>query len=695
MDAAQAARRINQLRATIRDHDRRYYVEHDPVISDREYDALLDELERLERSFPELDDPNSPTHRVGGAPSEAFPTRRHRTPMLSLQNSYDEQAVREFDARVRRLLDAPEPVAYVVELKIDGVALALHYAAGRFVRAVTRGNGLEGDDITPNVRTLRSVPLELHPDRTAAPPAELEIRGEVYFPRRSFEALNRRRLAEGGRAFANPRNAAAGTLKLLDPREVRRRPLAFFAYQLIAEPMPADTQFEILQLLRRWALPVNPHIERVASIDEAIATFERWDRERRALDYDTDGLVLKVDQLAFQRRLGSTGKAPRWSLAYKFETERATTRILAIDLQVGRTGAVTPVAHLTPTELLGTTVRRATLHNADEIDRLGVRIGDWVSIEKGGEVIPKVTQVHVDRRTGAETAFEFPAACPVCAAPLLRDQDGVLLRCVNEHCPAQLKRQIAHFASRNAMDIEGLGAALADQLVDAGLLAGLADIYRLRPTHLAGLTQLRQKPKGEPGEMIPVRYGETHARKLCAAIERSKVRPLRRLLFGLGIRHVGTHAAGVLARAFGSVAELAEAAPEQLVALEDIGPVVAASIRRYFAAPQTTAMLADLEQLGVRLHAAPRDADGDAPTAPATASGLTFVLTGSLPTLSREEARRLIETHGGRVAGSVSGKTDYLVAGDRPGSKYEKALSLGVAILNESALRSLLDAESD
>ncbi len=757
MDTAQAAARVTELRAAIREHDRRYYIEHDPVVSDREYDALMRELEQLEALFPELDDPNSPTHRVGGAPSDAFPTYVHRAPMLSLQNSYDTQAVREFDARVRRTGAVDGHVPYVVELKIDGVALAVHYEDGRFVRAVTRGNGIEGDEITPNVRTLRSIPLELAGARKSAtapaPPPRLEVRGEVYFPRSAFEALNARRVAAGERPFANPRNAAAGTLKLLDPREVRQRPLAFFAYQLVADEIPFTTQYQILEALRAWGLPVNPHIARAGSIEEAIATFEYWEERRRELDYDTDGLVVKVDDLALQQRLGSTGKAPRWGLAYKFETERAEARLLSIEVQVGRTGAVTPVAHLTPTDLLGTIVRRATLHNADEIERLGVRVGDWITIEKGGEIIPKVTGVLTERRSGDEQVFTFPENCPVCAEPLARDEDAVVIRCVNEHCPAQLIRQIAHYASRNAMDIEGLGATLADQLVDEGLLTNLEGIYELAPETLAALTQWRQKPKAPPGEMIPVRFGETNAAKLVAAIERSKDRPLRRLLFGLGIRHVGVHAAGILARAFGSVERLAQAAREDLVALHEIGPAVAASVHRYFRLPHTASMLRELQRAGVRLadgRASPSQASnvvgaGDESGAGGESSaddesgaggksgaggesgaggksgaggasgaggesgagrvvaggsgvdagglplaGLTFVLTGTLPTMAREEARELIETHGGRVTGSVSRKTDYVVAGEDPGSKHAKAASLGIPILDEAALREMI-----
>lgn len=683
MNLKQAAARVDELRRLIRHHDRRYFIDHDPEIADRAYDALVRELDQLEKDFPELDDPNSPTHRIGGAPLESFASVRHKTPMLSLQNCYDEKEVREFDARVRRFLGTEDPVAYVVELKIDGVAVALHFQEGRFRQAITRGNGIEGDDITANLRTVRSLPLELGLQAHSWP-REVEIRGEAYFPRTGFEALNQRREGDGEKRFANPRNAAAGTLKLLDPQEVGRRPLAFFAYQLVADPMPCANQSEVLELLQQAGLPVNPHRKRVTGVDQAIDLFSDWDLQRKDLDYDTDGLVLKVDDFDLQRRLGATGKAPRWGIAYKFETEEAITRILEIEVQVGRTGAVTPVANLTPTDLLGTVVKRATLHNADEIARLGVRVGDWVTIEKGGEIIPKVTGVLSDRRTGDEQPFRFPTACPVCGESLEQEDGEVAIRCVNEHCPAQLKRQISHFASRTAMDIEGLGHILVDQLVEGGHVRGLPDIYRLRTELIADLTQLRQKPRGAPGELVLVRYGEKSASKLMTALEDSKTRPLHRLLFGLGIRHVGIHAAQLLARAYGSLDQLAAATEEELAELHEIGPILAATVTRYFADPRTRDLLARLARLGIK----PR-AEEISPAAD-TLAGKVFVITGTLPAMTRAEAKTLITANGGRVTGSVSGKTDYLLAGDDPGSKYEKALSLGVTILSADELRGLL-----
>ncbi len=698
------AARVAALRQSIRHHNRRYYVDGEPQISDREYDALVRELEALERAHPELDDPDSPTHRVGGEPLEGFATVLHRVPMLSLQNTYDEAEVREFDARVRRLLDLARSPAYVVELKIDGIAIALHYERGRFVRGVTRGDGTRGDDVTANLRTVRSLPLILDPPDGPVP-AALEVRGEVYFPREAFRRLNAERERGGQKLFANPRNAAAGTLKLLDPRQVAERPLALFVYQIAgAVPAQIATHWEALGHLRRLGLPVNPHARRVNDIEEALGVFREWERRRLELDYDTDGMVLKLDSLTRQRDVGMTSKAPRWGIAYKFETERAVTRVVDISLQVGRTGAVTPVAELEPVELLGTVVKRATLHNADEIDRLGVRVGDMVAIEKGGEIIPKVTSVLVEMRDGSERPFTFPTACPVCQQPLERTTGEVVIRCVNEHCPALLKRQILHFAGRGAMDITGLGDVLVEQLVDRALVHDVAGLYALTAPALADLE----------------RMGPKSAANLVAAIAEARTRPLHRLFFALGIRHVGAHAARVLAAAYRSVDALAAAREEDLAQLPDIGPVVAAAITHYFAQPASRRLLARLQAGGVALAAPAETAGGlqpggppsgglpsgglpsgglpsggppGVPAASTVLAGRTFVLTGTLPALSRDEARALIERHGGRVTGSVSRKTSFVVAGADPGSKLARAAALGVPVLDEEGLRRLVGGE--
>lgn len=670
MKESEAARRIDELRRLIQYHNRRYYIDNDPEISDREFDALLEELGRLEAQFPKLDDSSSPTHRVGGEPLAGFTTVTHRAPMLSLQNTYSAEELRDFDARVRRWLGQDGPVAYVTELKIDGVAVAMQYANGVFVRGVTRGDGLHGDDITLNMRTIRSLPLRL--ESSARPlPAELEVRGEVYFPRPAFEALNKSRAATGQRIFANPRNAAAGTLKLLDPRAVAPRPLRIVCYQIVgAAELGIESQTEVLENLRELGLPVGAHSRRARDIDEVIVICDEWAVRRTTLDHDIDGMVLKVDDLAAQAALGATDKAPRWAIAYKFEALEVKTRVSAIVVQVGRTGNVTPVAELEPVELAGTIVKRATLHNADEIARLDVRVGDLVTIVKGGEIIPKVTGVLREQRTGHEIPFKFPENCPACGERLVREEGEVAIRCVYEHCPAQIKRRILHFASRSAMDIEGLGEALVDQLVDRGLVKDLADLYALSVEQIAELERMAEKS----------------ATNIVRAIEASRKRPLERLLFALGIRHVGTHAARVLARAYGSLDRLASATAADLTGFKEIGPTIAESVERYFRRPQTAALLKKLRRAGVVPE----------PTAPQTSggplAGLTFVLTGTLTGMSREAAKALIESHGGRVTSSVSRETSYVLAGTDPGSKLAKAQALGVKVIDLAQLRELIAA---
>jgi len=663
-----AARRVAELRRLIREHNARYYVENMPTIADREFDQLVAELAELEQRFPELDDPHSPTHRVGGEPLPGFRPLPHQAPMLSIDNSYSETEVREFDARTRKLLGESGPLAYVVELKIDGVAVALRYRDGAFETGLTRGDGLFGDDVTANLRTVRALPLVLTGER-APLPERIEVRGEVYFPRRAFLALNEARERAGEKPFANPRNAAAGTLKLLDPRLVAARPLALFVYHWLEAPrFGIETHGAALERLRTWGLPVNPHAREVASIDEAIALFAEWQQRRADLPYDIDGLVLKVAGLRAQERLGAKGKSPRWVIAYKFETVRAKTTIVRIDWQVGRTGAVTPVAKLEPVRLLGTTIQSVTLHNADEIARLDARVGDRVTIEKGGEVIPKVTQVHVEERSGDEQPVLPPATCPVCGEPLEREAGEVAIRCVNEHCPAQRKRELLHFASRAGMDIAGLGDALVEQLVDRGLVRDPADLYSLNAAQLAGLE----------------RMGPRSAANLIAELEEAKTRPLERLVYALGIRHVGTHSARILAQASGSLDALATMSGEELSALHEIGPTIAAAVERYFHRPETAGLLERLKRAGV-IPRPPAARPGERPL-----TGLRFVLTGTLPQWSREEATARIEALGGRVAASVSRKTSYVVAGAEPGSKLEKARAMGIPVLDEEGLRSLL-----
>jgi DNA ligase (NAD+) len=681
MDKATAKKRVDELRREIARHDRLYYVEAAPKISDRDYDRLMAELSGLERDYPALDDPNSPTHRVGGAPLPGFRSAPHLHPMLSLGNTYTQAEVREFDARVRRFLgrEEPEPaaskiepVAYGVELKIDGVGIALRYEEGRFALGLTRGDGTTGDDVTANLRTVRGLPLLL------AEPRTLEVRGEVYIPSSEFREWNRRREAAGEKTLANPRNACAGTLKLLDPREVARRPLRLFCYALVgAREHGLATHQDTMALLRRLGLPVEPHFAYAAGIEEAIAICDTWEVRREELDYGTDGMVLKVDRLDWQEQLGATAKAPRWGIAYKFETREAVTRVREIRVQVGRTGAVTPVAELEPVELLGTVVKRATLHNADEIERLGLRVGDRVVIVKGGEIIPKVLRVLEDERTGKETRFTFPTVCPECGEALARSDDEVAVRCENEFCPARRKEQILHFSARGAMDIQGMGESLVDQLVDGGLIEDAAGLFTLDAARLAGLE----------------RMGEKSAENLLRSIAEARQRPLHRFLFGLGIRHVGATAARLLARAFGTLDALRAATAAQIAAVHGMGDITAEEVARYFGRTETAHLLSRFAKAGVAPE--PEPAAATAVETPDGAGGTqfagkTFVLTGTLEGWSREEARDAIEARGGRVSSSVSKKTSFVVAGAEPGSKLDRARELGVTVLDEAAFRALL-----
>lgn len=655
-----------RLREEIRRHDRLYYVEARPEIPDREYDALLAALVAAEAAHPDWVTPESPTQRVGGAPAPGFAAVAHSAPMLSLANGYTLDEVREFDARVRKGLGV-ERVDYVVELKIDGVAIGLRYAGGRLAQGLTRGDGRVGDDVTQNLRTVRGLPLVLRAPEgtagTAAARADLEVRGEVYMLRADFAALNRAREERGEPPFMNPRNLTAGTLKTLDPREVAGRPLRVALYTVVdAARHGLRTQREALAWMRGRDLPVRPEAQAARGVEEVEAAIASWADRYRDLPFDVDGLVIKVDDLAAQQALGATAKSPRWGLAYKFETESALTRLLDIELQVGRTGVVTPVARLEPVVLLGTTVSRATLHNQEEIRRKDIKIGDWVVVEKGGEVIPKVVSVVTERRSGAERDFAMPERCPECGSALVQEEGEVALRCDGVACPAQTRGKLLHWASRGALDVAGLGEAVVEQLVGRGWVSDVAGLYDLDAERLASLE----------------RQGQKSAENLVRALEASKTRPLERVLFGLGMRHVGSSLAAALARRFGTYEALAVATHEELLGVPDVGPVVADALERYLGDPQAQALWRRLTERGLRPQA-PAPAAAGAPW-----EGLAFVLTGTLARRTRTEAAAEISRRGGKVASAVSQKTHFVVAGEEAGSKLDKARALGVRVLDEA-----------
>jgi DNA ligase (NAD+) len=667
--------RIDQLRAEIRHHEERYYVHDSPEISDAEFDRLVRELERLEAEYPDLVTPDSPTQRVGGRPVEGFETVAHAQPMLSLDNAYSEEELRAFDERVRRGLGetgaAPESVTYVAELKIDGLSLALTYEDGRLLRGATRGDGVRGEEVTSNVRTIRAIPLALR----NGPSGRIEVRGEVYLPRKAFERVNREREEAGEPLFANPRNAAAGTMRNLDPKLVAKRGLSAFTYQLVRgrpegrSVQGATTHAEILESLQAWGLPVEPHWRRLTGIEQLVAFCRDWAEKRRDLQFETDGVVIKVDDLALRERLGTTSKFPRWAIAFKFPAEQATTILRQIAVNVGRTGAVTPYAVLEPVVIAGTTVSMATLHNANEVARKDIRDGDRVIVEKAGDIIPQVVRVVNPDRKGRAPRWQMPTHCPRCQSELVRGEDEAVWRCENTSCPAKLQRGLEHFAARHAMNIEGLGESRIAQLIQEGLVSSYADVYTLTKERLERID----------------RMGEKSAANLIAQIERSKTREFWRLIYGLGIRHVGERGAQALAGAFGTMDALMGASKEQLQAVPDIGPVVAAAVREYLDQPQNQALIRALADAGLKM-----DAPITAASAPGPLSGKTFVLTGTLATMSREQAIEAIQSLGGKVTGSVSKKTDYVVCGADPGSKLAKAESLGISVLDESAFRKLV-----
>jgi DNA ligase (NAD+) len=644
------------LRARIEHHEHLYYVLDRPEISDAEYDALVRELSALEAAHPELVTPDSPTQRVGGKPREGFVKVEHSSPMLSLDNALNEGELRDFDRRVRDLLGAEE-FAYIAELKLDGLSMAAHFGEGRFQRAITRGDGQTGEDVTENARTIRSMPLRVKSAEA------FEVRGEVIMTRHGFERLNEQREQEGLALYANPRNSAAGSLRVLDPTVTAARQLEFMAYYFLVQGQPGmDSHHASLDHLVHLGFKVNPHRRLCKNVDELFAFCQEMEAQRDSLPYEIDGVVAKVDSVAQQRKLGYTAKAPRWAIAYKYAARDAETVVEDILVQVGRTGALTPVAALRPVEVGGVTVSRATLHNEDEIARLGLKIGDTVRVERSGDVIPKVVMVTKAAEDGR--AFTMPTVCPVCGGPVTRLEGEVAVRCLNVTCPARLKQSVEHFAARSVMDIDGMGEALVEQLVDQGLVKSVADLYDLKQEHLEALE----------------RMGKKSAAKIIENIAKSKTRPLARVISGLGISFVGERTAQILAHTFGSIDKLMTLSAEELQHAEEVGPKVAQAIRLHFDDERNREEVERLRQAGLTFEEEIRVK----PPGPMT--GKTIVLTGTFPTLKREEAKAMIEEAGGKVAGSVSKKTSFVVAGEEAGSKLDKAKELGVEVIGEEEL---------
>jgi DNA ligase (NAD+) len=657
---------IEKLRKLIRYHEHKYYIENQPEISDSDFDALMKQLEALEASDPALIPPDSPTQRVGGG-AELGTRFQHRNPMLSLNNSYDEKDLQEFGERVHRLLEGV-PVEYVTELKIDGLGVSLTYENGIFTQGLTRGDGEYGEDVTNNLRTIRSVPLRLIETETTMP-SVLEVRGEVFIPKHLLNEINTQREAEGESPFANPRNAAAGSLRLLDASITASRPLDIFVYSLnYAEGFEFATHTESLENMRRWGLKCNPYTACHKSIEDVQNYYQHWVEKRHELPYETDGVVIKVNQLSQQHELGATSKYPRWAIAYKFDAQQAITTVEKIEVQVGRTGTLTPVAILKPVSVAGATITNATLHNEQEIQTKDIRIGDKIVLERAGDVIPKIVEVLTEDRTGDEVVFEFPERCPVCNTPVERIEKEVAVRCVNVSCVAQLKRRIAHYASRDALQIEGLGPATITQLVDKELVHNVADLYALEVEELSKLD----------------RMGVPSARNLVHQIKESKMAPAEKLLFGLGIFHVGENVAALLIENFLSLDALSQATPEDIESVNGIGPQIAESVSNFFS--QNQSLLEKLREAG--LHCFTVEAESAqmqiSKITDSFFSGKTFVVTGSLEGMTRSEASNEIKSRGGKVTSSVTSKTDYLIAGEGAGSKYAKAEELGIPILTGS-----------
>jgi DNA ligase (NAD+) len=658
--------KIKSLREQIRKHDHLYYVLNQPQISDQEYDRLLSELKNIEQQHPELITPDSPTQRVSGQPIEGFEQVKHSIEMLSIDNTYSADELRDFDQRIAKGLETKN-YSYVVELKIDGLAISLRYEKGLLKLGATRGDGSTGDNVTNNIRTIKAIPLSLDGDV----PDVLEVRGEVYMPKKAFAKLNEEKEKQEEPLFANPRNAAAGSLKLLDAKITAQRNLSFFAYALGQTSKPfAKSHYESLEKFKKIGLPVNPNIKKAENIEQVIEICNKWDKKRFELPYQIDGMVIKIDRLDQREILGATGRAPRWCISYKFAAEQAQTKVVSIDIQVGKTGILTPVANFEPVLLAGTTVKRASLHNFDEIDRLDVRQGDTVIIEKAGEIIPQVIEVKKEFRPKDAKPFKPPAKCPVCGSKVEKDEDGVYIRCLSSNCSAQLKEKLRYFAGRDQMDIENLGPALIEQLVDKGLVKDFADLYKLDIFAIVSLERMAQKS----------------AQNVIDGIEKSKSQPLARLIAAMGIRHIGIQNAEIFTQQFGSIDEIKKADAEDLTKIEQIGPVLAKSIYEYFHDNNNLKIIDKLIAAGVNpKQKQTKQSD--------KLAGKTFVVTGTLENFGRSQIEQTIKENGGKVSSSVSKKTDFVLAGTEAGSKLDKAQQLGVKIINEKEFMKMIHTD--
>jgi DNA ligase (NAD+) len=658
-------KRVEKLREEIEYHNYRYYILDQPEIPDAQYDRLLRELEQLEEQNPDLRSPNSPTQRVGAPPLESFEVIRHTLPMLSLANAFDESEVRDFDKRVKKFLGSSEEVEYVAEPKLDGLAVELVYEQGQFRVGSTRGDGMNGENITQNLRTIKTIPLQLIQKKDPAP-ERLEVRGEIIIQLDKFRTLNRRREEAGEPPFANPRNAAAGSVRQLDSKITAARPLEIYCYGLgEVRGRTFKTHWEILQSLPKWGLRANPNIQRCHCIDEVLQYYHQINEKRETLPYEIDGIVIKVDRLDLQARLGEISRSPRWALAFKFQPKQETTRVLDIVVQVGRTGALTPVAVMEPVKVGGVEVSRATLHNQDEVDKKDVRIGDCVIIQRAGDVIPEVVQVIASKRTGTEKKFKMPSKCPICGAEVIKEE--AIHRCIGLDCPAQLKGRIKHFASKRAMDIDGLGIKLIDQLVDKGLVKDVADLYTVKKEELIALERMAEKS----------------AQNIISAAEKSKTKPLSKFIYALGIRHVGEHISEVLAHHFPRLEDFFHVTEEDLMEVEEVGPEVASSVFQFFRDKKNKESIELLKKAGVKVIESHGEGKGKL-------AGKVFLFTGALKTFGREEARNRVESFGGGTASSVSKKVDFVVVGEDPGSKLDKARDLGIKILTEEEFKKMV-----